>query len=326
MEQDKSRWDVIVVGGGPAGLAGAIALLRSRRSVLVIDDGQPRNAPAGHVHNFLTRDGTPPEELLAAGRAEVVAYGGTMLHRRARSAAVGDDGFEVVVEAGAVPDPLRARRLLVTTGLTDRLPPVPGLSQRWGRDVLHCPYCHGWEVRDQALGVLGGPMAVHQALLFSQLTSDVILFTHTSPLPADDELDLLRARSVRIVTGEVSGLIVEQDALSGIRMADGEVVARQALVIAPRYSANAEVLGSLGLDTTEMVIADHVVGEYVPSDPMSGATAVPGVYAAGNVTDPMGQVIGAANAGLRAGAAINADLVMAEARQAVELVDKRAGR
>ena len=134
------------------------------------------------------------------------------------------------------------------------------------------------------------------------------------------------ARSIRILTGEVSGLVVEQDTLSGVRMADGEVVARQTLVIAPRYIANAEVLGSLGLDTTEMILADHAVGEYVPSDPMSGATAAPGVYVAGNVADPMAQVIGAANAGLRAGAAINADLVMAEARQAVELVDKRAGR
>ena len=122
MDEDGQQWDVIVVGGGAAGLAGALALVRSRRSVLVVDAGEPRNAPAGHVHNFLTRDGTPPAELLAAGRAEVESYGGSVVTGRVRSAEADDDGFVVHLEARLGPSRCSARRVLVTTGLTDQLP------------------------------------------------------------------------------------------------------------------------------------------------------------------------------------------------------------
>jgi thioredoxin reductase len=325
MDASTQHWDVIVVGGGSAGLAGALALVRSRRSVLVVDAGEPRNAPAGHLHNFLTRDGTPPAELLAAGRAEVEAYGGSVLTARVHSIATGDDGFVVQLADDGSDEPLRARRILVTTGLTDRLPDVPGLVERWGRDVLHCPYCHGWEVRDQAIGVLNSPMAVHQALLFRQLSDDVVLFTHTGPEPVDEDRDRLAGRGVRLVTGEVAGLEVRDDALHGVRLTSGETVARQALVVSPRFTANAGLLAPLGLEPVDLVLHDQVLGQHVPRDPASGATSVPGVYVAGNVTDPMAQVIGAADAGLRAGAAINADLVMTEASVAADGVRAAAG-
>jgi thioredoxin reductase len=326
MDETRQQWDVIVVGGGAAGLAGALALVRSRRSVLVVDAGEPRNAPAGHVHNFLTRDGTPPAELLATGRAEVEAYGGSVIRGRVHSASADDTGFVVHLEtADSEQEPLHARRLLVTTGVTDRLPDVPGLAERWGRDVLHCPYCHGWEVRDQAIGVLNSPMAVHQALLFRQLSDDVVLFTHTGSEPTGDDLDRLAGRGIRVVTGEVAGLDVRSDALHGVRLTSGETVARQALVVAPRFRANADLLVPLGLAPVAMVRNDQVLGEHVPSDPASGATAVPGLYVAGNVTDPMAQVIGAANAGLRAGAVINADLVTAEAAAAMDRMSAAAG-
>jgi thioredoxin reductase len=180
-------YDVIVNGGGAAGPAGATALLRSRRSVLVVDGGEPRNAPAVGVHNFLTRDGTPPGDLLATGRAEVLGYGGEVV----RGSVVGvDHGFRVRLDDGRT---LSARRLLVATGLVDELPDVPGLAERWGRDVLPCPYCHGWEARDRAVGVLAtGPMAVHQALLFRQLTDDVTLFRHTGPELSEEHREPLR--------------------------------------------------------------------------------------------------------------------------------------
>jgi thioredoxin reductase len=277
MNMTGQQWDVIVVGGGAAGLAGALALARSRRSVLVVDAGQPRNAPAGHVHNFLTRDGTPPAELIAAGRAEVEAYGGSVVTGRVCSAEADDAGFVAHLEtAGSQPEPLHARRLLVTTGVTDQLPDVPGLAERWGRDVLHCPYCHGWEVRDQAIGVLGSPMAMHQALLFRQLSDDVVLFTHTGLEPAGDDLDRLAGRGIRVVTGEVAGLDVHGDALHGVRLTSGATVARQVLVVAPRFHANADLLVPLGLEPVEMARQDQVLGAHVPSDPASGATSVPG--------------------------------------------------
>jgi thioredoxin reductase len=307
-------YDVVVIGGGAAGLNGALALVRARRRVLVIDSGAPRNAPAGHVHNYLGREGTPPGELLALGRAEVAGYGGEFLSGAVTGAYRDDDGFTVHVAEGRT---VRARRLLVTTGLVDELPDVPGLAERWGRDVLHCPYCHGYEVRDQAIGVLAtGPMAVHQALLFRQLSDDVTLLLHTAPPPAPEEAEQLAARGIVCVEGEVVGVQVDDDRLSGARLRSGGVVPLQALVVAPRFTARAEFLGSLGLETVELTMGAHVVGSYVPADPM-GATAVPGVWVAGNVTDLKAQVIGSAAGGLNAAAAINADLVAEDARSAV---------
>src|SRR5579859_5773744 len=142
-------YDVVVVGGGAAGLSGALLLARSRRSVLVIDAGEPRNAPAAAAHGFLSRDGVSPLELLQLGRAEVRGYGGQLTQARVLSVARGEDAFSLTLDDASV---VSARRLLVASGLVDELPDVPGVRERWGRDVLHCPYCHGWEVRDQAVG------------------------------------------------------------------------------------------------------------------------------------------------------------------------------
>src|ERR1700722_1763654 len=146
------QYDVVIVGGGVAGLSAALTLGRARRSVLVVDAGAPRNAPAGHVHNYLGREGMPPGGMLAAGRAEVTGYGGQVVSGTVTSAQFlnGQDnagGFRVGLAGGRAAG---ARRLLVTTGLVDELPDVPGVAELWGRAILHCPYCHGWEVRDQA--------------------------------------------------------------------------------------------------------------------------------------------------------------------------------
>ncbi len=304
-------YDVVVVGGGAAGLSGALALVRARRAVLVVDAGQPRNAPAAHVHNYLSRDGATPAELLAAGRAEVTGYGGGIIRGVVASAERLDSpddhrGFRVTLSDGAS---IQARRLLVTTGLVDQLPDVPGVAERWGRDVLHCPYCHGWEVRDQAIGILGaGPLAVHGALLFRQWSADVVLFQHTAPALSEEQAEQLAARGITVVAGEVAALEVHDDRLTGVRLRSGAFVPRQAIVVAPRVAARAEALGALGLGTTDLRIAGHVVGSYVPAD-ASGATSVPGVWVAGNVADPLAQVITAAAAGLMAGAAVNADLI-----------------
>src|ERR671916_352434 len=145
--QDLAMYDVVVVGGGAAGLSGALTLGRARRSVLVVDAGEPRNSPASGVHGFLTRDGTNPAALLWVGREEVRRYGANLLDGRVASAERVEDGFIVTLDDGGS---VRARRQLVATGRVDELPDVPGVRERWGRDVLQCLYCHGWEVRDQA--------------------------------------------------------------------------------------------------------------------------------------------------------------------------------
>ncbi len=314
-EQLRESYDVVVIGGGAAGLSGALMLARSRRSVLVIDAGAPRNAPAVAVHGLLARDGMPPAELLDRGRAEVRRYGGQLTAEQVSAAYRDQDGFTVTL-AGGRPGRERtvaARRLLVATGLTDELPDIPGLRERWGRDVVHCPYCHGWEVRDQAIGVLAsGPAAVHQALLFRQLSDDVVLLSHTMPAPEGEEARQLAARGIRVLPGEVVSLRIKDDRLAGVELADGRVLARQVLAVASRMTARASFLATLGLKPTPH---PRGVGEYIEADP-TGRTAVPGVWAAGNVTDLMAQVGAAAAAGAMAGAAINGDLVAEEAQQA----------
>ena len=315
MTSGEQQYDVVVIGGGAAGLSGAVTLARSRRSVLVVDAGQPRNAPADGVHNYLGREGTPPGDLLATGRAELAGYGGEVVPGVVTAAGREDDGaFRVTLDDGLE---VVARRLLVATGLVDELPDLPGAAERWGRDVLHCPYCHGWEVRDQAIGILAtGPTAVHQALLFRQLSDDVTFFRHTGPeLPAEEAAQLA-ALGVGMVDGEVAALEVAGDRLTGVRLVSGEVVPRSAVVVAPRFTANDGVLAELGLKAADQEMRGAVVGSAVPADP-TGATEVPGVWVAGNVSDMSAQVVVSAAAGLRAGAMINADLVAEDARRAV---------
>lgn len=318
-------YDVLVVGGGAAGLSAGLALARARRAVLVIDAGAPRNAPAGHVHNYLGREGTPPGELLAVGREELTGYGGEVVTGQAVLAESLDDHpdgtrFRVELADGRS---VLARRLLIATGLVDELPDIPGLQQRWGREVLHCPYCHGWEVRDQAIGVLAtGPMATHQALLFRQWSPDVTLFQHTAAPLGADEREQLAARGIPVVQGEVVGLELADDRLTGVRLRSGEVVPRQALAVLPRFTARAGLLAPLGLEPTELRVDGHVSGSYVPADP-TGATSVPGVWVAGNVADVRAGVINAAAAGLNVAAAVNADLVAEDTRQAV--AERRRG-
>jgi len=314
------NYDVVVVGGGAGGLSGAVALARSRRSVLVIDAGDPRNAPATHVHSFLTRDGTPPAEIYAAGRSEVTRYGGRVETGRVTALRQDGERFEVQIGNNRT---VTARRLLVATGLRDELPDVPGLATRWGIDVLHCPYCHGWEVRDKRIGVLAtGPTAIHQALLFRQLSPHVTLLQHTGPAPDGEQREQLDARGIAVTEGRVEEIEADASGLTGVRLANGRRVALDAVVVAPRMTARAELLAPLGLKPAEVRIGEHVVGTRIESD-ATGATAVPGVWIAGNLADVQAHVITAAAAGHTAGAAINLDLVGAEARSAAPLARAR---
>lgn len=311
----KDSYDVVIVGGGAAGLSAALTLSRARRSVLVIDAGDPRNAPASHVHGFLTRDGMPPGELLDAGRAEVRGYGGEIVTGKVVGAEkLLDNGFRVTLADGST---IAARRLVIATGLRDELPDIPGVAERFGRDVLHCPYCHGWEVRDQPIAVLAtGPLAIHQALMWGQWTDSVTLLLHTNPEPTDAEYEQLAARGVSVVDGRVEGLQIDDDRLVGVRVA-GQVIPCAAVVATPRFTARADILTGLGLEVTEQSMPDGaVIGSYIEADPM-GATKIEGVWVAGNVSNLMDQVVSAAAAGVRAGAAVNGDLVLEDIRIAV---------
>jgi thioredoxin reductase/SAM-dependent methyltransferase len=321
MDQTNDSYEVVVIGGGAAGLAGAVALLRSRRSVLLVDAGDPRNAPAGHVHNFLTQDGTAPDVLYAAGRMEVQAYGGQILHGDVETLERDDGLFRIQVQGRKV----TARRVLVATGARDELPDIAGLAERWGIDVLHCPYCHGWEVRDQHIGVLAtGPLAVHQALMFRQLSAQVTLLQHTGPPPTPEQQEQLAALGIPVATGIVTQVDSAAGGLTGIRLADGSRVKLHALVVAPACRARAELLAPFGVLPSEVRLDGYLLGTQVESDP-TGSTTEPGIWVAGNVTNIQAQVISSAAAGLTAAAAINNDLITDDTEHAVQTYrDRRA--
>ena len=308
---DATRYDVVVIGGGAAGLSAATTLVRALRSVLVIDAGTPRNAPAAGVHGYLSRDGINPGQLLSLGRGEVLSYGGTLTEGEAVSARRTSEGFDVLLRDGRR---FSCRRLLVTTGLTDELPPIDGLRGQWGKGVVHCPYCHGWEIRGQRIGVLGtGPLSVHQTLLFRQWSPDITLFLNDTVEPTDEEWDKLAARAVTVVDGAVASVDAVDGDLTGITLRQGRSFELQALAVGTRMEARSAVLESLGLTSQ---VHPSGAGRFVETDAM-GATAVPGVYAAGNVSNLMAQVITAAAEGVMAGARINADLIDEETRWAV---------
>lgn len=316
-------YDVLVIGGGAAGLSGALTLARARWKVAVIDAGEPRNAPAAGVHGLLGREGVPPAELVATGRAEVRRHGGHVVEGRVGQV-VRDDGgthpFAVTLTDGRVS---RARRLLVTTGLVDELPDVPGLAEHWGRDVVHCPFCHGYEVRDRRIGVLAsGPMAAHQALLFSQWSDHVALLTHTAPDPSPEDAAKLDARGVTVVTGKVREVTARDGRLTGVVLADGTAVPLDAVAVATTMRARADAVGQLGL---EVVPHPSGLGEHLVAD-ATGRTSVPGVWVAGNATNLTAQVSTAAAEGTWAAAQLTLDLVEADTAAAVASRDARVGR
>ena len=302
-----NQYDVAVIGGSASGLSAALVLARAGRRVVVIDSGSPRNAPATHMHGFLSRDGMSPADLLAVGRGEVEGYGGQLTDGRvAELVPNGRHGFWALLEDGSR---IRSRTVLVATGLCDELPEVPGLRERWARDVLHCPYCHGHEVAGRRLGVVGGsPGAVGYAQIVRQWTHDLVYFTPPDTLTAAERAGLV-ARAVGVVEGTIEQLVIDEDRLAAIQMADGCVIPRDALFVPPRFVPNDQLLTAVGCATGDdgWVVVDG-----------AGRTSVPGIWAAGNVTDPRAQVITAAGAGSAAAIAINADLVADDVRQAID--------
>ena len=299
---------MVVVGGGAAGLSAALMLARARRRVTVVDAGAPRNAPADGVHALLALDGVSPAELLARGRDEVTGYGGEVIAAEVSDVSAVPDGLAVRIRTGGV---LRARRLLIATGLVDELPGIPGLRERWGREVVHCPYCHGWEVRDRLIGVLAtGPMSVHQALLFRQWTGSMRYFPNGLEPSAEDR-EKLAALGIPVVAGGVARLEAGGKRAIGVRMDDDRIVEVDVVAIAPRMVARADVFSGIGIEA-----AEHPMGSYIAADP-SGRTTVPGVWVAGNATDLSAQVSAASADGARVAAQLDANLVSEDTDRAV---------
>jgi thioredoxin reductase len=218
-------------------------------------------------------------------------------------------GFTLELDSGAT---VGARRLLLATGLVDELPDVEGLRELWGSRVLHCAYCHGWEVRGQRLGVLAsGPLSVHQALMFRQLSDDVTFFLHDRDEPTTEELLQIAAVGIRVVRGRVARLRTTAGVLEAVLLEDGQEHAVEIVTVAPRLVARSALFEQLGGTITE-----HVAGTYVATGPM-GRTDVPGVWAAGNLVDLGAMVSASAGMGVTAATAVNADLVAEDVAAAV---------
>ncbi|MDJ0363295.1 NAD(P)/FAD-dependent oxidoreductase [Rhodococcus sp. H29-C3] len=312
-----NAYDAIVIGGSAAGLSGATVLARALRKVLVIDAAQPRNLPASYLHGYLSRDGMAPNALLAAGREELLSYGGEMKETKVNSLVQESSGAGFVVQCvdGTT---IGTKTILAATGLRDELPEVDGLSEQWGLGVLHCPYCHGYEVRTTAVAVLGGenrPFTMHQVLLIRQWANDVVFFPNEIVL-TEPERERLIAFGIRIIEGRIARVVSAQGRVRGIELADGRIEARETIFVGPRFIPNDELLKGV----------ECAVGEngWVTVDP-AGQTSVPGVWAAGNVVDSPAQLINAAGAGSRAAIAINHYLLEQDVQHALAATRTLAG-
>jgi thioredoxin reductase len=299
METD--RYDAVIVGGSFAGLAAAMQLARARRRILVVDAGRPRNRFSPASHGFLGQDGRTPAEILATGRAEVLAYP-TASYRsdEVTSARAVDDGFELALASGAV---VQARRLVLATGVADELPDVPGLRERWGVTVLHCPYCHGYEVADRRLGVLArSETASHQAELLTHWSADVTLFANGFAV-AGEARAALAARGVRIEERRVVAIEGDAPAIAGVRLEDGEVVPMGALFTGLQARMASPLAAQLGC-----AFEDGPFGEMITTDAQK-RTTVPGVFACGDAARVPPNATLAAADGVLAGGAAHQSLV-----------------
>lgn len=294
-------YDALIVGGGFAGLSAAMPLARAAKKVCVLDSGQPRNRFAEASHGFFAQDGVAPLTLKAAGREKLAAYPTVdFVNDEAVMARHTRDGFLIETLRGEV---LQARKLVLAYGVRDHLPDLPGLAERWGGTVLHCPYCHGYEFLNQPLGVLRvTPMSVHQALLISEW-GPTTFFLNGEDLPDADALEQLNTRGVRIEPAPIATLEGEAETLDGVRLSDGRLVPLAALYVATRTEMTSPLATQLGC-----VVQDGMHGPLIVVDPL-GQTSVPGVFAAGDLIRSMHNASFAAADGMMAGVAVHRSLV-----------------
>lgn len=296
------HYDVIIIGGSFAGLSAAMQLARARRPVLLVDAARPRNRYAAHAHGFLGQDGVPPQEIVAIARAQLARYPTvSFLDGEAIQALAQDGGFAVVMAGG---EQVRGARLILATGMRDELPPLPGLQARWGQTVLHCPYCHGFEVAGEPLGVLAAhPMSVHQAMLLPDW-GPTTYFTQGQFEPSPEDARHLGARGVHVERTPVVALLGDAPALTGVVLADGRELPLRALFVASRVHMASPLAGQLGCEFDE-----GPLGPVIRVDDMK-QTTVPGVFAAGDASTPMSNATLASASGVMAGVCAHRSLVM----------------
>lgn len=293
-------YDVVIVGGGPAGLSAALALGLARKRVLLCDSGPRRNTAAEHIHNFVTRDGSPPSEFRNVGRQQLVNYRSVEV-REARVLSIGGarGAFEVKLEAGVV----TARRILIATGMIDEMLPIDGFRELWARSIFQCPYCHGWEVQDRPWGYLAGAAEAsaltHFALQARGWTRELVVFTNDEFEISEGDRRTLADAGIRLETAAIARLVSRDGKLEGVELKTGTIVACEALFAHPPQR-QVELVRALGVDLDEQ--------GYVRVDPARRETSVPGIYAAGDLASRQQAAIFAAAAGTQAAAMLNLEL------------------
>ncbi|MDQ4127569.1 MAG: NAD(P)/FAD-dependent oxidoreductase [Actinomycetota bacterium] len=309
-ESGKGCYDAVVVGAGTAGLSAALVLGRSRRRVLILDGGEPRNAPAHASHGFFTRDGAGPAELLQIGRGQLEPYP-NVEYRVQRAAEVsGSDGaFELVLEGG---ETVSARKLVLATGVLDELPARPGFKELWGRGLYHCPYCHGWEVRERPLAVMaGGEAVLERVVLIRNWSRDLVALTDGTT-PGDKGRARLAALGVPLNEKPIARLEGKGDGLEGLARVvfeDGSSLEREGLFYGPPQRQRSPLAGALGCE----IVAMGPASEVVKADPLTRETSVAGVYAVGDAGSPMQSIALASASGTTAAAFVNHALCDADA-------------
>lgn len=302
MSDEPVPYDVLIVGGGPGGLAAALALGRARKRVLLCDAGPRRNAAATNVHNFVTRDGTPPVEFRRIGREQLREYPNVEAREVGVASIEGSRGaFRVALSSG---ETVVARRVILCTGVVDEMLPLEGFRELWGRSIFQCPYCHGWEVRDGAWACLALPGSVAHLVPFALQargwSRDLTVFTHGLPLADEGRAQLMTA-GIRVVDGAVARLVAKDGRLAEVALADGTTVACDALFAHPPQR-HVPLVQSLGLALTD--------DGSVLVDPMRRETSTPGIYAGGDLTTRMQSAVVAASLGTQAAAMLNLELTM----------------
>ena len=300
MTNDQDVTDVLVIGGGAAGLNAALVLAQAQRKVALIDAGAQRNRGAAHLHGFLSRDGMRPEDLFDIGRREIEDYGVRVRGGVVVALRRCDRHFGAVTEDRTI---LKARRIVLATGMTDILPEIPGVADSWGRDVLSCPYCHGWEIRSTGIAVLGSDeRAARISILLTQWSPDVVLVPlATPPAFTTQHRDYLGAAGVRVTEHPVRALRHSEGRLAAVELADGTSLPCDACFVTPTPHPRLELLESLGCVLDE--------GTGLPRVDMTGRSSVPGCWIVGNAANPVHHLIMAAAHGASAAQAINQNLL-----------------
>ena len=297
--------DVVIIGGGPAGLQAALTLGRMHRHVLLLDSGAYRNAPAEHMHNFVTHDGLPPAEFRAAARADLSAYDSvTVREASAQEVRRRGDRFETRLDDGSV---VSSAAVVLATGVRDVLPEIPGVAELFGTLAHHCPFCHGHELAGGTVGIQGGPRVGHLAPMLGRIAAEVVVFAHDWE-PTEQEAAAVAAAGARLVTGKVLALEAQGDG-GVVRLTDGSAYPVDGFFVASAFEQSAPFAAQLGLTVLDSGCVEV---------DLMGRASEPGVYAAGDLAHhrelpmPMASVLVAAAAGQVAASACVADMLASE--------------